>query len=59
MPKFYKRHQNTNSFITKKLHELKLVHLGTWTIFTWELGLFLLGNLDGFINPLSSRLAQQ
>ena len=48
MPKFYKRHQNTNSFITKKLHELKLVHLGTWTIFTWELGLFLLGNLDGF-----------
>ena len=22
--------------------------LGTWTIFTWELGRFSLGNLDGF-----------
>ena len=23
-------------------------HLGTWTVFTWELGRILLGNLDYF-----------
>lgn len=48
MPKFRKRYQNINSFITKKLREYKLVHLGTWTIFTWELGLF-------FVNLLNSQ----
>ena len=25
-------------------------YLGTWLIFTWELGSFLLGKLDGFHN---------
>lgn len=59
MPKFHERDQHAKTLTTKQLHIYTLVHLGTWTDLTWEVGLFLLGNLDRFINPLSSRLAQQ
>ena len=37
-----------NTLIINKLQNGNLFHLGSWLIFTWELGRILLGKLDGF-----------